>query len=197
MTSKILFFIMMSAYFFLPFLLYRSNIGFMARFCLRMTALAAARKLYRQLLLALLCVFHFLYLSVQHESVGVLVSTMAFSTFYVFMDVEKWLHRLNESGKVICFAALSTVVFAFIPHLFTLASTISFVILAALFYPSRIVISLWESTDGRKALAEDKDTLVISYFSESPVSCRSFRTSADGEKHSIHQTDYPNEETEA
>ena len=35
--------------------------------------------------------------------------------------------------------------FVFTPHLFTLAVTISFVLLASLFYPSRIVISLWKN----------------------------------------------------
>lgn len=53
MTSKILFIILMSAFFLVPLLLYNSRKRFMARFYLRMTALAAARKLYRLMLLIL------------------------------------------------------------------------------------------------------------------------------------------------
>ena len=53
--------------------------------------------------------------------------------------------------------------FAFTPHLFTLAVTVSFVLLAALFYPSRIVISLWKNKADRNMLLEDTDMLIIYY----------------------------------
>jgi len=51
MTSKTLFLILMSAFFFVPMFLHRSRRQFMTRFYLRMTALVAARKLYRLMLL--------------------------------------------------------------------------------------------------------------------------------------------------
>ena len=123
MTSKILFLILMSAFFFVTMILHRSRRQFMTRFYLRMTALVTARKLYRLMLLILLYVFHFLYI-----------------------------------------AALAAVVFVFTPHLFTLAVTISFVLLASLFYPSRIVISLWKNKADRKMLLEDTEMLIIYYY---------------------------------
>ena len=55
-------------------------------------------------------------------------------------------------------------VFVFTPHLFTLAVTISFVLLASLFYPSRIVISLWKNKADRKMLLEDTEMLIIYYY---------------------------------
>lgn len=164
MTSKILFAIMMSAFFFVPLFLYRSDKDFMAKFCLRMTALVAARKLYRHVLLILLYVFHLLYLCVHYNDIGVVGSTIAFAVFFVFMDVEKWLQRLHEERTPFRFAASAAVVFAFTPHLFTLAVTISFVLLAALFYPSRIVISLWKNMADRKMLLEDTEMLFIYYY---------------------------------
>lgn len=88
MTNKILFIIMMSAFFLVPLFLYRSHKNFMIKFCLRMTALVAARKLYRQVLLILLYVFHFLHLCVHYNDAGVVGSTIAFTIFYVFMDVD-------------------------------------------------------------------------------------------------------------
>lgn len=136
----------------------------MAKFCLRMTALVAARKLYRQVLLILLYVFHFLYLCVHQNDVGVIGSTMAFAIFYIFMDVDKWLHRLHERPRLFYIAALTTVVLAFIPHLFTMSATVSFILLAALFYPSRAILSLWESEDDRTELVNDKDMLVECYY---------------------------------
>lgn len=164
MTSKILFIIMMSAFFFVPLFLYRSRKYFMAKFCLRMAALVTARKLYSQTVLILLYVFHFLYLSVHGMDTGIIGSTVAFAIFYIFMDVDKWLHRLHEERKTFCIAALSAVVFAFTPHLFTLAVTVSFVLLAALFYPSYTIVSLWENENDHKVLVEDKDILIEYYY---------------------------------
>ena len=96
MTSKILFIILMSAFILVPIFLHRSRRQFMTRFYLRMTALVAARKLYRLMLLILLYVFHFLYLCVHYNDIGVVASTIAFAIFFVFMDVERWLQRLHE-----------------------------------------------------------------------------------------------------
>lgn len=164
MTSKILFIIMMSAFFLVPLFLYRNHKNFMTKFYLRMTALVAARKLYRQVLLILLYVFHFLHLCVHYNDAGVVGSTIAFTIFYVFMDVDKWLHRLHDDRRCFFTAALSAVVFAFTPYLFTLAVTVSFVLLSALFYPSRSILSLWNNRDDRKVLVEDKDILVEYYY---------------------------------
>lgn len=136
----------------------------MTRFYLRMTALVAARKLYRLSLLILMYVFHFLYLCVHYNDIGIVASTIAFAMFFVFMDVERWLQRLHEERTPFRIAALVAVVFAFTPHLFTLAVTISFVLLAALFYPSSIVISLWENNTDRKILLEDTEMFIIYYY---------------------------------
>lgn len=155
---------MTSAFFLVPLILYRNRNRLMTKFCLRMTALVAARKLYRQVLLILLYVFHFLYLCVHQNDVGIIGSTMAFVTFYIFMDVDKWLHRLHEGCRFFCIIALIAVVLAFIPHLFTMSATVSFILLAALFYPSRAILSLWESEDGRTALVNDKNMLVECYY---------------------------------
>ena len=72
--------------------------------------------------------------------------------------------RLHEERTPFCIAALAAVVFVFTPHLFTLAVTISFVLLASLFYPSRIVISLWKNKADRKMLLEDTEMLIIYYY---------------------------------
>ena len=156
--------ILMSAFFFVTMILHRSRRQFMTRFYLRMTALVTARKLYRLMLLILLYVFHFLYLCVHYNDIGVVASTIAFAIFFVFMDVERWLQRLHEERTPFCIAALAAVVFVFTPHLFTLAVTISFVLLASLFYPSRIVISLWKNKADRKMLLEDTEMLIIYYY---------------------------------
>src|SRR5574344_1141522 len=96
MTSKILFLILMSAFFFVPMILHRSRRQFMTRFYLRMTALVTARKLYRLMLLILLYVFHFLFLWVHYNGIGVGASSIACAIPSVFIDLERWLQRLHE-----------------------------------------------------------------------------------------------------
>lgn len=155
---------MMSAYFLVPLFLYRSSKHFMVKFYMCMTALVAARKLYRMMLFFQLCTFHFFYLCIRYNDVGIIISTIAFALFYSFTDVEKWLHRLHEERRPLCIAALSTVVFAFIPHLSTLAVTMSYVLLAAIFYPSRSILSLWENKDERNVLVQNKDMLIKYYY---------------------------------
>ena len=164
MTSKILFIILMSAFFFVPMFLHKSRRQFMTRFYLRMIALVAARKLYRLMLLILLYLFHFLYLCVHYNDIGVVASTIAFAIFFAFMNVERWLQHLHEKRTPFRIAALAAVVFAFTPHLFTLAVTVSIVLMASLFYPSRIVISLWKNKADRNMLLEDTDMLIIYYY---------------------------------
>ena len=164
MTSKILFLILMSAFFFVTMILHRNLRQFMTRFSLRMTALVTERKLNRLMLLILLYVFHFLYLCVHYNDIPVVAPPPAFAIFFVFMPVERWLQRLHEERTPFCIAALAEVAFAFTHHLLTLAVTVFFVLLAALFYPSRIVISLWKNKADRKMLLEDTEMLIIYYY---------------------------------
>ena len=100
-----------------------------------------------------------------HENNTRIIKLILFTyLFFVFMDVERWLQRLHEERTPFRIAALAAVVFAFTPHLFTLAVTVSFVLLAALFYPSRIVISLWKNKADRKMLLQDTEMLIIYYY---------------------------------
>lgn len=131
----------------------------MAKFYLGMTALPSARKLYRMVLLIVLLVFHYLHFSVFVYEIGVIFSTIAFTAFFLFMDVDKWLHRLHEEKIASRVAVISIFVFMLTPHLFTMAVTQSFILLAALFYPSRSILSDWENADRRKGLLVDTNGL--------------------------------------
>lgn len=143
MISKILYFVLLSALFLVPCVLYMSRRKFMTRFYLGMTALVSARKLYRMMLLIVLLVFHYLHFSVFVYEVGMIFSTIAFTTFFMFMNVDKWLQRLHEERAYNRVAFVSILVFAFTPHLLTMAVTLSFLLLAAQFYPSRYIVSFW------------------------------------------------------
>lgn len=159
-----IFLFLLFSLFFLPQWLHRKRHPFMRRYYLRMTALPTARKLYRLVLLIVLFVFHFLYLTAYGNDIGVVVSTIAFSIFYVLMDVDKWLHRLHEERKPFRIMVVGILASAFVPHLFTLAVTAAFILLASLFYPSRRILSLWDNQNDRKVLAEDMDMLTEYYY---------------------------------
>ena len=159
-----IFLFLLFSLFFLPQWLHRKRHPFMRRFYLRMTVLPTARKLYRLVLLIVLFVFHFLYLTAYGNDIGVVVSTIAFAIFFCLMDVDKWLHRLHEERKPFRIMVAGILASAFVPHLFTLAVTAAFILLASLFYPSRRILSLWDNQNDRKVLAEDMDMLTEYYY---------------------------------
>lgn len=159
MIGKILYFVILSALMLVPSLLYMSRCKFMARFYLGMTGLPSARKLFRMMLLVVLLVFHHLHFCVFVYEIGVVFSTIAFTAFFMFMDVDKWLHRLHDEKTISRVMVISIAVFAITPYLLTMAVTLSFILLAALFYPSRRILSDWEDADKRKSLLADMDAL--------------------------------------
>lgn len=136
----------------------------MTRFCYRMTALAAARKLYRLVMLIVLLLYHYVSMSVQPYEVGVLGSTLLFAMFFGFADVDRWLHRLHDERKTCAVAGLSVVVFAFTPHLFTLAVSLAFVLLAAIFYPSSRILAHWDNKERRMLFTDFEEMMDRFYF---------------------------------
>lgn len=164
MITKILFIAFLSLLIIVPMVLYKSQRKLMANFCLRMTAQASARKLYRLVILILLLTFHFLYLSVQTKEVGTLVSTLAFAIFFGFMDVDKWLHRIHERRKTFGNIAITILLLTLFPHMFSMHVTLAIVFLAAQFYPTTEILSLWKNDDDRKQLIADKEYLIKRYY---------------------------------
>ena len=112
----------------------------------------------------MLLTFHFLYLSVQTKEVGTLVSTLAFAIFFGFMDVDKWLHRIHEKRKTFRNMAITILILTLFPHTFSMQVTLAIVFMAAQFYPTPEVLSLWENDDDRKRLIADKEALIKRYY---------------------------------
>lgn len=164
MTFSVIHLLIISALFLVPMCLYKRRNRFMARFCFRMTALAAARKLYRLSLLIILLLYHYVCMCAQPCEAGILGSTLSFALFFGFADVDKWLHRLHDERKTCAVAALSAVVFAFTPHLLTLAVSTGFVLLAAIFYPSRRILAHWHDKERRMPSADFEKMVSSLYY---------------------------------
>lgn len=149
----------------LPMRLYRSGHRLMARFRLGMTASANARKLYGQLLLIILLVFHYIYAGGHRGDFGILISTILCTLLFSGKRMEKWLGYLREHRKTFVVTSLSALAFASLPHLYTLSVTLAFLLLAASFYPSRKVLSGWEDEETRNHWRTNPEALSEQYHS--------------------------------
>lgn len=105
----------------LPLALYKCRRPFMATFYHAMTRSAKARKLYVQVLLILLLLFHYVYTVGHPGEFGVLPSTALCAVLSSFKRADRWLRALA---------------IGFMPHLYMTAVTAAYLLLAALFYPS-------------------------------------------------------------
>lgn len=121
--------------------LYKSRHRFMANFYGAMTRGAKARKLYVQVLLILLLLFHYVYTSGHAGEFGVVLSTIVCAAMFSFKRVDRWLRRLLDRPRAFVRLALAALVIGFVPHLYTMAVTATYLLLAALFYPSVRVMS--------------------------------------------------------
>ena len=116
--------------------LYKSSRPFMAKFYTAMTRSVKARKLYVQVLLILLLLFHYVYTSGHVGEFGVLLSTAVCAAMYSFRRTDRWLWGLRDRPRAFVTLALAALVIGFVPHLYTTAVTAIYLLLAALFYPS-------------------------------------------------------------
>ena len=165
MTWIILQFVFLAMPVVLPVLLYRSRRYFMAKFYDKMVWSEKARKLYAHVLLIVLLLFHYVYTSGHPGEFGAVLSTIVCAALASFRRTDRWMRGLLDRPGLFVGWALAALVVGFVPHLYTTAVTITFVLLAALFYPSARVMS--ERTDIRKFLEwlERPGALADSYHS--------------------------------
>lgn len=146
--------------------LYKSKRPFMANFYDAMTRSTKARKLYAQVLLILLLLFHYVYTSGHAGEFGVVPSTIVCAAMYSFKRVDRWLRVLLDRPRAFVILALAALVIGFVPHLYTIAVTVTFLLLAALFYPSVQVLT--EREEPKKVLewVEHPETFAECYHSD-------------------------------
>ena len=121
--------------------LYKSRHRFMTRFYYAMARNGKARKFYVQSLLVLLLLFHYAYANGHPGEFGIVLSTVICVAMFSAKRTEKWLCWLSDRSKRYVALALVALVVSFVPHLHTVAVTIAFILLAALFYPCLLYTS--------------------------------------------------------
>ncbi len=149
--------------FVLSLALYKSRRRFMAKFYTAMTRSAKARKLYVQVLLFLLLLFHYVYTSGQAAGFGILLSTAVCAAMFSFKRTDKWLRCLADRPRTFVTLALAASVIGFVPYLYTTAVTAAYLLLAALFYPSVRVMTECKDTGALSGWAEHPELLSESY----------------------------------
>lgn len=138
--------------------LYKSRRRFMTRFYEAMARNGKARKLYVQLLLVLLLLFHYAYANGHPGEFGIVLSTIICAAMFSTKRTDKWLRWLSDRPRRYVASALMALVFGFVPHLYTVAVTIAFILLGALFYPSEGALTEREEGKEKSGKAEHPGT---------------------------------------
>lgn len=146
--------------------LYKSRRRFMATFYDAMTRSTKARKLYVQVLLILLLLFHYVYTSGHAGEFGIVLSTIVCAVMFSFKRVDRWLRSLLDRPRTFVRLALAALIIGFVPHLYTMAVTITYLLLAALFYPSVRVLSEWNDMHKIAEWVKHSEKLAESYHSD-------------------------------
>lgn len=122
--------------FVLPLALYKSHRSFMVRFYDAMIHSVKARKLYVRVVLILLLLFHYVYISGHVGELGIFLSTAVCAAIYSFRRADKLLRGLCDRPCMFAILSLVALAISLVPHLYTTAVTAAYLLLAALFYPS-------------------------------------------------------------
>lgn len=146
-----------------PVTLYKRGNRFMTRFYMAMLRSSAARKLYLQTMLIVLLLFHYVYVSGHFGELGVLFSTILCGVLFLHKRAERWL-RLLKAHRQLYFrmAVLSMAMVAM--HLYTMAVTVAFLLLAATFYPSASILYEWNDKEKQEKWRADSRALAEHYF---------------------------------
>ena len=106
MTWIVLQFVFLLLPVFLPMVLYRSRRPFMAAFYRAMTGNAKARKLYTQVLVVLLLLFHYVYTTGHPGQFGTVLSTVVSAMLFSSRRTERWLRKLLDRPRAFVFCGI-------------------------------------------------------------------------------------------
>ena len=138
----------------------------MVRFYDAMIHSVKARKLYVQVVLILLLLFHYVYISGHVGEFGVFLSTAICATIYSFRRADRLLRGLCDRPCMFVILSLVALAISFVPHLYTTAVTAAYLLLAALFYPSARIMSEWNDMHKIAGWVKHPEKLAESYHSD-------------------------------
>ena len=116
MTWIVLQFVFLLLPVFLPMVLYRSRRPFMAAFYRAMTGNAKARKLYTQVLVVLLLLFHYVYTTGHPGQFGTVLSTIVSAMLFSSRRTERWLRKLHDRPRAFVFCGIIALAICAVPQ---------------------------------------------------------------------------------
>lgn len=129
----------------LPFVaaleLYSCTRPFMAMFSMELMLNVSARKLYVLCLLLLLLLYHYVHAAGHPGEWGVMLSAIPCAALFSYRRADSWLVTLHCSRKGFVITGLTALAICAIPHLYTTAVTLAFLLPAAMYYPPCTVTS--------------------------------------------------------
>lgn len=140
-----------------PFL-YKSSRQSMLRFYDRMVWLYSARRLYSLMVFLSLVVFHFYHLTVFRCHYDVIPSTAVVYALCSHRIFERTI-RFLQNQRTLWATMIISALMLFIPHFFTLGVTFGVLVLAAVFYPSLIVLDKRHDNEWWELALEDASLL--------------------------------------
>ena len=147
-----------------PVTLYKRGNRFMTQFYMAMLRSSAARKLYLQTMLIVLLLFHYVYVSGHFGELGVLFSTILCGVLFSHKRAERWLRLLKAHQQLYFRMAVFSMAMVAIPHLYTMAVTVAFLLLAAAFYPSASILYEWNAREKQDTRRANTQLLADRYF---------------------------------
>ena len=147
-----------------PVTLYKRGNRFMTRFYMAMLRSSAARKLYLQTLLIVLLLFHYVYVCGHFGEFGVLFSTILCGALFSHKRAERWLHLMKAHRQLYFRMAVFSMAMVAIPHLYMMAFTVAFLLLAAAFYPSVSILYEWNDKEKQDTWRANTQLLTDRYF---------------------------------
>lgn len=139
--------------------LYKKPYRFMAKFHAAMKQNIKARKLHTRVLLFLLLLFHYVCASGHVGGLGILVSTGICAAMFSFRLADRCLHRLHDSRYLFAGIGAATLISCFEPYLYTITVTASYILLAALFYPSAPVTAESDNEEKDEGMTTHTETI--------------------------------------
>lgn len=135
----------------------------MNAFYVRMCFTDIARRLYVQLVMLLLIFFQYLQVRCFASPADIFLPLVITALLIRFAMAERLLYKLKRK-KVTMVVTVIALASLFIPHLFSLAVSLSLLITAAIFYPSQKVMKLVEETDYIVKFYEHPSELTKMYY---------------------------------
>lgn len=145
--------------------LYRNRSRRMILFYQRMSYSINCRHFYAKILLLTLIMFHFVCYWMKPGEYGVMLSTVLL--FYLF-SAKRTLALLNgirNSRGVMAFVFTVTLALLFTPHMYSLGVSLGYILLAAVFYPSKRLEGQKPSHKEFPTYQDFQDDIIQNYYS--------------------------------